>query len=176
MHPELLTKALLQKAQERGGSLQLAAVTGVQAAGGRVMAVHVRDSGSGEERTLPADAVVFAMGGLGGGWLGAGATGGWEEAGRAAALAGTTQPPLCCCAGPRVLCWPATCPPTCRLPLFPCMSFLPCFDLAGAWSSQLASWLPDSCPDVYSGLKVHSIVLADSQQQTTADALFLAYR
>lgn len=46
----------------------------------------------------------------------------------------------------------------------------------GAWSSQLASWLPDSCPDVYSGLKVHSIVLADPQQHTTADALFLAYR
>lgn len=75
-----------------------------------------------------------------------------------------------------VLCWPASCTPTRCLALFPCMPFLPCFDLAGAWSSQLASWLPDSCPDVYSGLKVHSIVLADPQQQTTADALFLAYR
>ncbi|KAI7843995.1 hypothetical protein COHA_002533 [Chlorella ohadii] len=107
VHPELLTKALLQHMQERGGSLQLAAVTGVEAEGGRVKALHVRDSASGEEQTLAADAVVFAM---------------------------------------------------------------------GAWSSQLASWLPASCPDVYSGLKVHSIVLADPQQRTTADALFLAFR
>lgn len=44
----------------------------------------------------------------------------------------------------------------------------------GAWSSQLRQWLPQ-LPEV-SGLKVHSIVLADPQQQTTADALFLAYR
>ncbi|PRW56176.1 oxidoreductase TDA3 [Chlorella sorokiniana] len=107
VHPELLTKALLQRMQERGGALQLAAVTGVESEGGRLTAVRVQDRGSGEERTLPADAVVFAM---------------------------------------------------------------------GAWSSQLASWLPASCPDVYSGLKVHSIVLADPQQRTTADALFLAYR
>lgn len=62
VHPELLTKALLQRMQELGGSLQLAAVTGVQSEGGRVTAVQARDSGSGEERTLPADAVVFAMG------------------------------------------------------------------------------------------------------------------
>ena len=62
VHPELLTKALLQRMQERGGSLQLAAVTGVQAEGGRVTALQVRDSDSGKDRTLPADAVVFAMG------------------------------------------------------------------------------------------------------------------
>lgn len=63
MHPELLTKALLQRMQDSGGSLQLAAVTGVEAEGGCVTALHVRDSSSGEERTLAADAVVFAMGG-----------------------------------------------------------------------------------------------------------------
>jgi hypothetical protein len=51
-----------------------------------------------------------------------------------------------------------------------CVSPVP----AGAWSSQLRHWLPQ-LPEV-SGLKVHSIVLADPQQQTTADALFLAYR
>ena len=45
---------------------------------------------------------------------------------------------------------------------------------AGAWSSQLREWLPQ-LPDI-SGLKVHSIVVADPQQHTTADCLFLAYR
>lgn len=45
---------------------------------------------------------------------------------------------------------------------------------AGAWSSKLQAWLPQ-LPDI-SGLKVHSIVVADPQQRTTADALFLAYR
>ncbi|EFN58873.1 hypothetical protein CHLNCDRAFT_140762 [Chlorella variabilis] len=105
VHPELLTKALLRRMEEGGGSLQIAAVTGVVAEGGRVTAVKVRDSGSGEERELQADAVVFAM---------------------------------------------------------------------GAWSSQLREWLPQ-LPDI-SGLKVHSIVVADPQQHTTADCLFLAYR
>lgn len=62
VHPELLTKALLRRMEEGGGSLQIAAVTGVVAEGGRVTAVKVRDSGSGEERELQADAVVFAMG------------------------------------------------------------------------------------------------------------------
>lgn len=46
---------------------------------------------------------------------------------------------------------------------------------AGAWTPQLAAWLPQAqLPDV-SGLKVHSIVLQDNAG-TTADALFLAYR
>ena len=62
VHPELLTKAFLQRAKEAGGSLQLAAVVGLSAEGGKVTAVRVRDSSSGEERELQADAVVFAMG------------------------------------------------------------------------------------------------------------------
>ncbi|GAB4820859.1 hypothetical protein N2152v2_007905 [Parachlorella kessleri] len=44
----------------------------------------------------------------------------------------------------------------------------------GAWSRHARAVLPQ-LPDV-SGMKVHSIVLADSQGATTADALFLAYR
>lgn len=62
VHPELLTKALLARVEQGGGAVQLAAVTGVEAAGGRVTALTVRDSASGEERRLEADAVVFAMG------------------------------------------------------------------------------------------------------------------
>lgn len=62
VHPELLTKALLQRMQERGGTLRLAAVTGVEVAGSRVTALTVRDSASGEEQRMEADAVVFAMG------------------------------------------------------------------------------------------------------------------
>ena len=62
MHPELLTNAFLQRAQDAGGSLQLAAVVGLSTEGGRVTAVRVRDSSSGEERELQADAVVFALG------------------------------------------------------------------------------------------------------------------
>lgn len=107
VHPELFTKTLLAKSQEAGGSLQLAAVVGLTAEGGRVSAVRVRDSGTGEEREVQADAVVFAM---------------------------------------------------------------------GAWSSLLPQWLPQLSGMAVSGLKVHSIVLADPQQRTTADALFLAYR
>ena len=62
VHPELLTKALLQRAQDAGGSLQLAVVVGLSTEGGRVTSVRVRDSSSGEERELQADAVVFALG------------------------------------------------------------------------------------------------------------------
>lgn len=62
MHPELLTKALLQRAQDAGGSLQLGSVVGLAAEGGRVTAARVRDRDSGEERDVPADAIVFAMG------------------------------------------------------------------------------------------------------------------
>lgn len=107
VHPELLTKALLQRAQDAGGSLQLGSVVGLAVEGGRVTAARVRDADSGEERLVSADVVVFAM---------------------------------------------------------------------GAWSSQLARWLPQLAGFEVSGLKVHSIVLDDSQQQTTADCLFLAYR
>ncbi|PSC72675.1 oxidoreductase TDA3 [Micractinium conductrix] len=47
----------------------------------------------------------------------------------------------------------------------------------GAWSAQLRSWLPQLGGLEVSGLKVHSIVLADPPHRpTTADALFLAYR
>jgi len=65
VHPELLTKALLQRAQDAGGSLQLAAVVGLctDAEGGRITGVRVRDTSSGEEREVAADAVVFCMGG-----------------------------------------------------------------------------------------------------------------
>ena len=42
--------------------MQAAAVTGVVQEGGRLAAVRVRDSVSGEEREVPADVVVFAMG------------------------------------------------------------------------------------------------------------------
>lgn len=62
VHPELLTKALLQRMQEAGGSLQLAAVAGVEAEGPRVTSVRVRDAASGQERLLRPDAVVFALG------------------------------------------------------------------------------------------------------------------
>lgn len=62
VHPELLTKALLARVEQAGGAVQLAAVTGVEAAGGRVAALTVRDRASGEERRLQAEAVVFAMG------------------------------------------------------------------------------------------------------------------
>lgn len=64
VHPELLTRTLLQRAQEGGGSLQIASVTGLVAEDGRVSAVRVRDGTTGEERELQADAVVFAMGEL----------------------------------------------------------------------------------------------------------------
>lgn len=107
VHPELLTKALLQRAKDAGGSLQLGSVVGLAAEGDRVTAARVRDRDSGEERDVPADAIVFAM---------------------------------------------------------------------GAWSTQLAQWLPQLAGFEVSGLKVHSIVLDDSQGQTTADCLFLAYR
>ncbi|KAL4857919.1 ATP-binding cassette sub-family G member 2 [Chlorella vulgaris] len=105
VHPELFTNALLQRMQEAGGSVQIAAVTGLVTENDRVTAVKARDSISGEDRILQADAVVFAC---------------------------------------------------------------------GAWSSKLQAWLPQ-LPDI-SGLKVHSIVVADPQQRTTGDALFLAYR
>lgn len=62
VHPELLTKALLRSAEKRGGSLRLAAVTGVDASGGRLAAVTLRDAASGQEERLEADAFVFAMG------------------------------------------------------------------------------------------------------------------
>ncbi|KAL4457585.1 hypothetical protein ABPG75_012450 [Micractinium tetrahymenae] len=107
VHPELLTRALLQRAQDAGGSLQLGAVVGLAVEGGRVTGARVRARGSGQERELPADAVVFAM---------------------------------------------------------------------GAWSSQLAQWLLQLAGFSVSGLKVHSIVLDDSQNRTTPDCLFLAYR
>ncbi|KAL4440644.1 hypothetical protein ABPG77_000353 [Micractinium sp. CCAP 211/92] len=107
VHPELLTKALLQQAQHAGGSLQLGSVVGLATEGGRVTAARVQDRDSGAERLVPADAIVFAM---------------------------------------------------------------------GAWSSQLAQWLPQLAGFEVSGLKVHSIVLDDAQQQTTPDCLFLAYR
>ena len=62
VHPELLTKALLARVEAGGGALQAGAVAGVRAEGGRLATVVVRDSGSGEEREVPADAVVFALG------------------------------------------------------------------------------------------------------------------
>ncbi len=165
VHPELLTKALLQHMQERGGSLQLAALTGVEAEGGRVKALHVRDSASGEEQTLAADAVVFAMGG----WPAAQAEPGRELLCSMHWQMGRVLPVVVACRAHPLQVQTADC----RLL---CLLVLPFPHPTGAWSSQLASWLPASCPDVYSGLKVHSIVLADPQQRTTADALFLAYR
>jgi glycine/D-amino acid oxidase-like deaminating enzyme len=62
VHPELFTNALLQRMQEAGGSVQIAAVTGLVTEGDRVTAVKARDSISGEDRVLQADAVVFACG------------------------------------------------------------------------------------------------------------------
>jgi glycine/D-amino acid oxidase-like deaminating enzyme len=64
VHPELLTRALLRGAEERGGRLVLAAVTGLELdpGGRRVAGVRVRDSGTHEESVLPAGAVVFCMG------------------------------------------------------------------------------------------------------------------
>lgn len=142
VHPELLTKALLQRMQDAGGSLQLAAVTAVQAAGGRVTGVTVRDSSSGEERQLTADAYVFAAG-----------EAGWALVGR---RFGGISPGACLAVAPR------------------CSSHRPLALPAGAWTTKLQGAVPQL--PMISALKVHSIVLDDPQQKTTADALFLAYR
>lgn len=111
VHPERFTKALLAAVEGSGGSvLTHTSVIGLELdAAGAVSAVKIRNSSTGEEASLPVDAVVFAM---------------------------------------------------------------------GAWTSSLLSILPKSAPPPpnVSGLKVHSIVLADAAGVTTADALFLAYR
>lgn len=88
--------------QQHGGSLQLAAVTGVETAGGRVTALRVRDSASGEERTLPADAVVFAMGE----WADEGWPGRWAAARVAMCWAAATLLASRCATS-----CPACCPP-----------------------------------------------------------------
>lgn len=64
MHPELLTKALIARVQERGGQLRLARLLGLETEGGRVTGVRIQDQGASpvEETTLKADAVVLAMG------------------------------------------------------------------------------------------------------------------
>ena len=60
---ELFTKALLQRAQEAGASLRLAAVTGLEVAGRRVTGVCIRDKETGEDGLVPVeDKVLFTMG------------------------------------------------------------------------------------------------------------------
>jgi glycine/D-amino acid oxidase-like deaminating enzyme len=107
VHPELLTKAMVRHVEEAGGSVVSAAATGIRIKDGKVTGVVIRTA-QGEESTLPADAVVFAM---------------------------------------------------------------------GAWSPELQRLLPgaEALPDI-TGLKVHSLVLADPATTTTADALFLSYK
>lgn len=65
VHPELLTKALLAAAEDKGGAVRLAAVVGVEASGRRVTALRLREQGSEEESVLAVEegqTVVFAMG------------------------------------------------------------------------------------------------------------------
>jgi glycine/D-amino acid oxidase-like deaminating enzyme len=62
VHPELFTKALIDKVKEAGGELRLARLTGLETSGGRVTAVRVVEQGAEEETRLPADVVVLALG------------------------------------------------------------------------------------------------------------------
>ena len=62
VHPELFTKALIQKVQEAGGELRLAKFVGLKTEGGRVTGVRIVNQGTQEETLLPADVVVLAMG------------------------------------------------------------------------------------------------------------------
>jgi len=112
VHPERLTKALLHHVEQRGGAVrERTKVVGVTtlSSTGAVCGVRVVNLDTQQEETIPASAVVFAL---------------------------------------------------------------------GAWSSALRSILPrqtaSEVPEV-SGLKVHSIVVDDSNGKATADALFLAY-
>jgi glycine/D-amino acid oxidase-like deaminating enzyme len=62
VHPELFTKALIEKVREAGGELRLARLTGLETSDGRVTGVRFLDQGAQEETRLPADTVVLALG------------------------------------------------------------------------------------------------------------------